>query len=58
MPRLIVSDVMVECRRRDGSIVGAQAKEANFATPSTNDFIAVNLPRSLWARRLGRSGGI
>jgi type I restriction enzyme R subunit len=40
--RMIVDGVMVEYKRRDGSIAGAQARLIDFDAPNNNDWLAVN----------------
>jgi type I restriction enzyme R subunit len=40
--RMLVDGVMVEYRRKDGSIAGAQARLLDFDKPDNNDWLAVN----------------
>ena len=40
--RMLVDSVMVEYRRADGSITGAQTREFDFEAPEANDWLAVN----------------
>jgi type I restriction enzyme, R subunit len=40
--RMLVNGVTVEYRRKDGSIVGAQARVIDFDSPDKNDWLAVN----------------
>ncbi|HZS68745.1 MAG TPA: type I restriction endonuclease, partial [Burkholderiales bacterium] len=40
--RMLVDGVTVECRRKDGSIAGAQARVIDFDVIANNDWLAVN----------------
>jgi len=40
--RMIINGVMVEYRRTDGSIGGAQARVIDFDSPDNNDWLAIN----------------
>src|SRR5438309_7041061 len=40
--RMIVKDITVEYRRKDGSIAGAQARVIDCDSPDNNDWLAVN----------------
>jgi type I restriction enzyme, R subunit len=40
--RMLVDGITIEYRRKDGSIVGAQARVIDFELPGNNDWLAVN----------------